>query len=793
MNIYYIIAICGFVLIFVAVLVYIFNNHNSNKPVTPSKTGCPQNLSQCGTGCYDKKIYACDASNMICNMDNYSQENNKCCISPEMLFNKTRIDEHGNVIKIGSECCNPDNWSTNGNTCCPIKVCGPYCCEKTEYCDHNILKNKPGVNPCTNCPTELCGTQCCDEKNNEQCYRIPNLKGPDTNICCNPLFWDSVNLICCGPSGCTGSTGSSGTTGSTGPVETPCGSVICNSQQTCINNETCCDNIFDDSGNPYKCLDQYNDPTCCVKNMTNCKKMQNGYYMCCDDGYTFDENSQSCFKICGNELCDPKEKICITVKDGSEEYSYCQSKNCQWQPNYSYDPPNFNNSNIIFSYNDKNETKYYYAIPDDANISTHLQRVSKVAEDQYYNKCTLSDCKGKISEEGSSTNYDIQDDICMGFFNSKGIKEFQPISTNPKCPLDSSCVKDANNKYTGQICMNSAGSPQLSYNGPVPNTFNLNKGDCICNSNDDEKLDNCKKIDKSNCSNHGYPNFVTGLCECSDPTNYKGDKCQCYKDICNQEGDIIDCQTCKCYPLACKNGTCSLNTNFFGYGNGSIENGWNGKLCNIPPGYTTFVPTFDSQGHFVSATYTGIPVNEVEINLTSIIYVWPFDIPPKPNQVFVYLILMPGITIFDSPIDILQNTSLKSKSKYYDPSIDYLDENHYILDKNIASYKGSAIPIRTSLICTNMYGDQPSNINLNLNLGDEGLVGIFYYNIQINITNSSNPEDGINQISVDPSVFFGNKPYTNYKIFNTLCSTTNPSTTPDTPPLCRFHYILLGI
>lgn len=69
---------------------------------------------------------------MICNIDNYSNDNNKCCVSPEMLFYKTNIDKNGNIINIGSECCNPDNWSTEGNTCCPVKVCGPYCCTHTD-------------------------------------------------------------------------------------------------------------------------------------------------------------------------------------------------------------------------------------------------------------------------------------------------------------------------------------------------------------------------------------------------------------------------------------------------------------------------------------------------------------------------------------------------------------------------------------------------------------------------------------------------------------------------------------
>jgi hypothetical protein len=719
-----------------------------------------------------------------------------------MLFYKTRIDDKGNIVRIGSVCCKPENWSTEGNTCCAEKVCGPYCCMQTEYCDHNILKNHPDKNPCTNCQTDLCGEVCCDEKNNEKCYRIPGIKGsPDTYKCCNPLLWDTVNLICCGPSGCTGptgstgSTGATGSTGSTGPIKTPCGDSSCNEQQTCIN-ETCCDNIYDADNKPYKCLDQYRDLTCCPTDSSSfkkCQKMNNDYYMCCNDGYTFDQKYQSCFQICGNQLCDPGQTTCITVKDGSQDHSYCQTKNCQWQPNYSYNPPNFNNSNIIFSYNGDSGTKYYYAIPDDDNISSKLQRISQVSEEQNYNKCTLSDCIGKISEEGSATSYDIQNDICTGTFNSSGLKEFQPISTNPKCPLDSSCVKNSNNRYTGQICMNHAGTPQLSYNGPVPNAFNLNKGDCICGENDDEQIDSCKKVNKNNCSNQGYPNFNTGICDCTDPTNYKGDNCQCYKDICNGEGNIINCQTCSCYPLVCGNGTCSLNTNLFGYGNGSIQHGWTGNLCNVPYGYTAIVPTFDKQGHLTSATYTGISVNDVSINLTNITYVWPFDIPPKPNQVFVYLILMPGISVIDSSIDILQNTSLKKKSKYYDPSIDYLDHDHYILDNKVASYKGSPIAIRTSLICTNMYADQPSNIELNLNLGDEGFIGIFFYNIKINITNNSNPEDGINQITVTPSVIVGNKPYTNYRIFNPLCSTTTPSTTQDTPPQCRFHYILLGI
>lgn len=63
MNIYLIIAIsCVILFIIILSLIYIFNRNNSNKPLTPpSKNTCPNNLSQCGTGCYDKSKQSCDS------------------------------------------------------------------------------------------------------------------------------------------------------------------------------------------------------------------------------------------------------------------------------------------------------------------------------------------------------------------------------------------------------------------------------------------------------------------------------------------------------------------------------------------------------------------------------------------------------------------------------------------------------------------------------------------------------------------------------------------------------------
>ncbi len=537
MNIYFKSGIIIFVIILFIFLFFIFKPHNIDP--SPSTNTCKDDLISCGTGCYDKKWQSCDKDKQICDLQNFSQENNKCCISPENLHNKIQIDDKGNTKIVGSACCKDEYWSSVGNTCCSKPVCGGFCCENTLYCNYDIVddnkKNNKNNNPCTKCEYNLCGQNCC--LINEKCFT-----GPSGNIsCCIPELWDPDTKICC-----NGSTGAKvGIDCNTGG-KSKCTNPICNDQQTCIAENKCCDNIHDTNNNLYKCVDQNLNPICCkiddIKN-NKCQQLKNGNYICCDNNFTLDENSQRCFQICGDNKCDPKIYNCV----GSDSYQYCQTKGCIWDSNSVYNPPDFGGK-IIFSYNKPgdNTTKYYFAEPENADIGTSLKRTLTYSEIDKDNKCTIDDCTKKISEEGASSEFHIDTHKCIGTYNHSNVKDFPSIKSNPTCPYDTSCVME-NNNLTGQICLNSKGLPQKAYNGNVNNIFNMQIGDCICNNGESPNIDNCKIYDDSLCSNHGTPNETTGKCDCRGDSHFIGDICKYSRNTtCSGHGNVSNDGKCFC-------------------------------------------------------------------------------------------------------------------------------------------------------------------------------------------------------------------------------------------------------
>lgn len=492
MNIYLISGIIIFVIILSVSLYFGLRPNNKPSP-SPSSNTCKDTLTQCGTGCYDKQLQSCDSVKQICDSRNFSQENDKCCISPETLHDKIQIDDKGNKKKVGAECCKEEYWSSSGNTCCPNPVCGGFCCENTKYCDYGIIdhneKNKKNNNPCISCPYDLCGKNCCPS--NEKCFTGPN---GNTN-CCLPQLWDPDTKICC-----NGSTGAVLGVNCKPGGNPKCENPICNKQQTCIANNVCCDNIYDNN-KIYSCVDQGFNPICCPKGdiLDKCQALNNGQYICCDDTFSLDENTQRCFQICGTAKCDPNLSAC----GGTKNFQYCQTKGCAWNTNSNYNPSNYG-ENIIFSYNyndndNVNRTKYYYAIPTDSDITQNLKRTITFNETDKENKCQVVDCSGKINEEGASSIFDIDKHTCIGNYNYDKILNFKSISSQPQCPSEGSCViKDE--VLTGQICLNKNGTPQKAYNGSVKTSIDgttINPGDCICNENDPE-IDTCKKIDLNN-------------------------------------------------------------------------------------------------------------------------------------------------------------------------------------------------------------------------------------------------------------------------------------------------------
>ena len=487
MNIYLISGIVIFVII-LSVSLY-FGLRPNNKPL-PSPNTCKNNLTQCGTGCYDKKWQSCDSEKQICDSQNFSQSNDTCCIFPETLHDKIQVDDKGNQKIVGNECCIDEYWSSSGNTCCPNPVCGGFCCENTKYCDYSIVddnkKNHKNNNPCKVCPYDLCGQNCC--ASNEKCFT-----GPSGLIsCCLPQLWDPDKKICC-----NGSTGA--VIGiNCHPGGNPKCNPSCNSQETCIAENVCCDDVYD-GDKIYSCVDQDFNSICCpeddIKN--KCQALKNSQYICCGDGFSLDEKSQKCFQICGNEKCDPNLSSCV----GSNEYKYCQTKGCIWDTNSNYEPPNYGD-NIIFSYNGPNGLKYYYAKPINPDISKKLTRTITYTEIDKDNKCKETDCIGKINEEGASSTFHVDNHSCIGTYDNSSIQGFSSITDkpSPSCPSYGSCVME-NGEPTGQICLNKLGKPQKAYNGPNKNSIGgiiLNSGDCICNDTDNPQNDSCKKIDANN-------------------------------------------------------------------------------------------------------------------------------------------------------------------------------------------------------------------------------------------------------------------------------------------------------
>jgi hypothetical protein len=533
MNIYFKSGIIMFSLILVSIILYfIFKPHNDKQSPL---NNCKDNKIQCGTGCYDKKWQSCDSKKQICDSHNFSQDENKCCISPETLHNKTQIDEKGNKKIIGTECCKDEYWSEQGNVCCDRPVCGGFCCENTKYCDYSIvddnIKNKTNNNPCVKCENILCGLNCCPVGKN--CYTGPT----NTLFCCNHQLWDPDTKICC-----DGSTGAVNGV-NCHPGGNPKCNPNCNEQQTCIVNNVCCDNVYDENNNLYSCIDQNFNNICCPKEgiKNKCQLLKNGQYICCDSDFTLDEKNQRCFEICGTTTCDPNLFTCA----GTDMYKYCQTKGCLWDTNSNYDPPNYVN-NIIFSYKDKNNlTKYYYANPTDVDISQNLKRTITFNEIDKEKKCQEKDCEGKVNEEGASSIFDIKTHKCIGKYDSKEIINFPSASSNPPCPYEGSCVLE-NGMPTGQICLN-MGTPQKAYNSTINNIFNMEIGDCICNEKDDPKKDNCKVYDSSLCNNFGTPDEQTGKCNC---VNSSGDKCQYNKPCPNNCSNNGNCNymynTCTC-------------------------------------------------------------------------------------------------------------------------------------------------------------------------------------------------------------------------------------------------------
>ena len=556
--------------------------HNYPSKNDSSSNICKNNQTQCGTGCYDKSWQSCDKDKNICDSTNFSQDNDRCCVPPATLHDKIHVDAKGNQMKGGTECCQDEYWSSSGSTCCSTPVCGGFCCENTKYCDYSIVddneKNKTNNNPCVECPYDLCGKNCC--LFNEKCFT-----GPAGSIsCCNPYLWDPDKKICC-----NGSTGAISGINCKPGGNPKCTNPVCNTQKTCIAKDTCCDDVYDNNGKLYICVDQNFTPSCCPSKdsiLDKCQLLKNGQYICCDEEFTLDTDLQRCVQICGNQKCDPNLSSCV----GTSDFQYCKTKDCLWDGSSTPDPPNVGKNNVIFSYNGLKGLKYYYAFPTDINISQNLKRTVTYQEIDTYNKCKIDDCTGKIKEEGGSSTFDINTHKCIGNYSASSL--LPSISTQPPCPYPGSCVSD-NGQLTGQICLNK-GVPQKAYNGNVNNVFNMQIGDCICNPGEVPSTDNCKIYDDSLCNNFGTLNNTTGKCDC---TNSTGDYCennkQCPKNCsgngtcnyingictCNDNYTYSDCsepvirigdQIYNTWIFRWWNGTEIVNTQFLDNGNGSL-------------------------------------------------------------------------------------------------------------------------------------------------------------------------------------------------------------------------------
>lgn len=540
MNISLIIIIGSCVLIFGIILYFIITNNSNNSKdktnINPTSS-CPENLSQCGTGCYDKNKEACDINKQICQINQYITENNLCCNDGEQSFEITSIDAKDNKKINGYTCCDPEKWSSIGNTCCPKKLCNGLCCLDSKYCDYD-LKN----NSCIDCPTKLCpdidGGKCCQK--GEKCYQGPTgATGIYSQVCCSPDLWDPENKVCCtgvNTNKCIkgGSTGYKGCN--------------CNIQQTCIN-YTCCDNIYNTKDDTvYSCVNELGEDICCPgKNeddiLSKCSLMNNGKYMCCQNTHIFNKDNQKCGIPCGNDICDIDTQNAFTVEDGD---CICVSKGCEWK-DYTYTPPilkdSNNNSIDVCSVEDTSlNTKKYYTVNNPiGNIDvTKLSRTAETSESDNKNLCGSNECLYKINEKGGDIiSFDKGE--CHAKFNCQTILP-DLDNTSSGCPYDtnnnSSCCYQ-NGKYTGQICLDN----QSCYNGN--DTDYIKQGDCICsNDSDDPIAKNCKFFSRNTyCNGHGNHNLTTGKCDC-DPNYLESSNCKDYNPCLN--GGTWDGYQCHC-------------------------------------------------------------------------------------------------------------------------------------------------------------------------------------------------------------------------------------------------------
>ena len=133
---------------------------------------------------------------------------------------------------------------------------------------------------------------------------------------------------------------------------------------------------------------------------------------------------------------------------------------------------------------------------------------------------------------------------------------------------------------------------------------------------------------------------------------------------------------------------------------------------------------------------------------------------------------MPGVFLLSKSYKLSSQNPDEAKvltNIYDDTKNDYLDENHYILDSNIAYYnnndsngKHTPVPIRSALYSINVEGKQNLTKNLNLILSSKNTSGLFGTNVYLNIN------ENIVSISNNSYYFFPpsrtKQTYTNYKI-----------------------------
>jgi hypothetical protein len=532
MNSYFKIFIYCSIVIFIFIVSYYIYKYTT-RPPSDVKNICSKNLYQCGTGCYDKTKESCDSKNKICKIDKYLENDNLCCNDDEEKFEITSVDSKGDKKIIGYTCCNPEYWSSSGNICCPKKPCNDTCCLDNKYCNHLLDKDA-----CIDCPTKLCpdidGGKCCQE--GEKCYYGPTgATGVYSQVCCNPELWDPEKKICCIkkdnciPGGSTGYIGCN-----------------CNTQQTCIGYK-CCDDIYtSDGNNKYSCVNEMGENICCnAKNekelLKKCFLIDNGKYMCCNDGHVFNKDSKKCGIPCGYDICDTDTQNSFTI---GEKDCICVNKGCEWTT-YTYTPSILKDSknrpiDICYNQDNMSNIKKYYTVynPIDNIDSGKLFRTAETSESDEKNLCGKNECLEKINEKGGEIiSYDQGN--CYAKFNCD--KVLSDLNTNPNCPYDtniSSCCYQ-NNKYTGQICLDN----QTCYSGD--DTDYIKKGDCICsNDNDDPVNKNCKFFSRNKyCNGHGDPDFKTGKCVC-DPNYLESSNCKDYNPCLN--GGTWDGHQCHC-------------------------------------------------------------------------------------------------------------------------------------------------------------------------------------------------------------------------------------------------------